>query len=203
MGLGRAAPWRRWLAPLVVCWVLGIGCLWMAQDSASPWLRMIAYNGLQLCIVGMWVSAMRAIRLRIFELKFYAHVLKRLSIKALGPESDEDYRSALRRHERMAEIRDAIWKLRLIATGITLPFFGAPLFTGLLLIGMTLASSDKAWWGTGFAFCLAAVFVASYYRWVVVPVPNRSRLRARRAQARTEIEKRNGSRPEECSKTQG
>ncbi len=182
--MGRAAPWRKWMAPLAACWAVGIVCLWMAHESPYSWLRLAAYNALQLCIIGMWVSAMRAIRLRIFELKFYAHVLKKAGWARGDLPADENYRLALRRHERMADIRDSIWKLRVIATGITLPFFCVPLFAGLLLVGLTLASADKTWWGTGFALCLAAVFVASYYRWVVVPVPNRSSLRRRRTDAR-------------------
>ncbi|MCX7806018.1 MAG: hypothetical protein N3A38_12620 [Planctomycetota bacterium] len=175
------------MVPLAACWAAGIVCLWMAQGSPYAWLRLAAYNALQICIVGMWVSAMRAIRLRIFELKFYAHVLKKAGAAQADAPAAEDYRTALRRHERMADIRDSIWKLRVVATGITLPFFFVPLFAGLLLVGITLASADKTWWGSGFALCLAAVFVASYYRWVVVPVPDRSNLRRRRMEARRDI----------------
>jgi len=75
-----------------------------------------------------------------------------------------------------AYIKGAIWRLRIIAAGITIPFFVMPFMWSLISVGLcfTVGPLAKEYWeGVALFMMVSAFVVAGYFHWVILPVPVR------------------------------
>ena len=116
-------------------------------------------------IVATWSLALRTIRERLVELNLHWMAVP-------VNEVQETY------------IKAAIWRLRIIAAGLTIPFFVMPAACSLIsmIFSFELKPQElKGGWGS-FAFftMFSACIVAAYFHWVIVlapaPVPVRVRM---------------------------
>jgi hypothetical protein len=125
-------------------------------------------------IIGTWGLALRTIRERIFELlkiwhRASAGLLKKASASGLHliahplPPDQERY------------IRAAVWRLRIIAAGITLPFFVMPLLWSLIGVAFSFKIAPEPmrdyWAAISLFTLLASMLVMGYFHWVVLPMP--------------------------------
>ena len=121
-----------------------------------------------IAIVATWVMALRTIRTRILELlRFWRHARK-----PKGTEADRE------REERMeavrtAYVRGSMFRLRIVAAGITMPFFVLPAFVSALCVGACLWEGVLDGEFLGFALFLSVLtaIVGAYFHWSVVPLP--------------------------------
>lgn len=127
--------------------------------------RMIVTLG----IVATWSLALRTIRARLIELLAFWQKTSR----GLIPKAPI---SALR-HD--AYIKASIRRLRIIAAGLTLPFFILPLFWAIASVFLSIHSSLGAeYWIPPACFMLFnAGLVAAYFHWSIVPLPVPSKIR--------------------------
>jgi hypothetical protein len=157
-----------------------LGLSWYAEGHRWEFHARII---LLLGIVATWGLALRTIRERIFELMRFWHkastgLLKRASESGkhlinnpLSP-SQEKY------------IKGAIWRLRIIAAGITIPFFIMPMLWCLIALAFSwkiAPGNMREYWAAVSVFTLlAALIVAGYFHWVILPLPVRVTAQTRR-----------------------
>ena len=121
--------------------------------------RMIVTLG----IVATWSLALRTIRARLIELLAFWQKTSRGIIQK-SPIS-------VLRHD--AYIKSSIRRLRIIAAGLTIPFFILPLFWAIASVFLSISSShDAEYWIPPACFMLFnAGLVAGYFHWAIVPLP--------------------------------
>ena len=134
-------------------------------------------------IVGTWSLALRTIRERIFELMRIWHKASRGLLKKAS-ESGKHLISSPLSPAQEKYIRGAIWRLRIIAAGITIPFFVMPLLWCLISIifSWQIAPGHMRdyWTAVSFFALLVALIVAGYFHWVILPQPVRVTAQTRR-----------------------
>jgi MFS family permease len=118
-------------------------------------------------IVATWVMALRAIRERIVELLRFWRSARKGPAEAVDKE-EEERRAA----KRWAAIRSSMFRLRIIAAGITMPFFILPVFVSAVCVGMCLWKGELNEQFLGMAMVLStlAAIVGAYFHWAVVPL---------------------------------
>lgn len=125
-------------------------------------------------IVATWGLALRTIRARLVELlrqwqRYSKGLARRASasgkhlLQPPGSEPQEQY------------IKTSIWRLRIIAAGLTIPFFVMPMFFAFFAAAFCVCvatGADKdSWCAAASASVLAAAIVAGYFHWVILPKP--------------------------------
>ncbi|MEI6234649.1 MAG: hypothetical protein WCT04_16460 [Planctomycetota bacterium] len=155
--------------------------------GASHWANGRAYEvhaRLIVClgIVTTWSLALRTIRERLLELishwqKTSAGMLKKASASGrhfvkmpVNPEQERYIKAAIRR-------------LRIIAAGLTIPFFTLPMMWTFIAAFLSIKrhGSSAENWATAACFMLfSALVVAGYFHWSIVPLPQPVRVSAKR-----------------------
>lgn len=132
---------------------------WAWEDHAKV-LVLIA-------IVATWVMALRTIRTRILELLRFWHSPRNRKNMEVDPEREERLAA-----ERTAYVRDAMFRLRIIAAGITMPFFILPAFVSALCVGACLWEGvmDGDFLGLSLFLSVLTAIVGAYFHWSVVPL---------------------------------
>ncbi|HEY3319081.1 MAG TPA: hypothetical protein VGP72_01195 [Planctomycetota bacterium] len=147
-----------------------IAVLYLMRGSArESHVRFIVVIG----IVATWSLALRTIRARLVELMRHwqqasCGLLKRAS------HSGRHWIPVPLNEKHDRYIRDTMWCLRLIAAGLTIPFFVMPLVCSAIavLVAFNVGPLAKEEWA-GFAMftMISAVIVAGYFHWAILPLP--------------------------------
>jgi len=164
--------WATGLQALCTCALLGLSI----YAEGKPWerhARLIVLMG----IVGTWSLALRAIRERLLELMRHWHKASR---GLLRKASDSGRHLIAVRSSSAQEryIKGSIWRLRVIAAGITIPFFVMPFIWSLISVALSLSVGPLAegyWAGVALFMMVSACIVAGYFHWVILPLPARAR----------------------------
>jgi hypothetical protein len=138
---------------------------------------------LLLGIVATWGLALRTIRERIFELMKFWHKASTGLLKKAS-ESGKHLISQPLSASQEKYLKGAIWRLRIIAAGITIPFFVMPLLWCLIAavfsIKIAPAHTKDYWAAISLFTLLSATIVAGYFHWVILPQPVRVSAQTRR-----------------------
>lgn len=120
-----------------------------------------------IAIVATWVMALRTIRTRILELLRFWHSTR--NPKNMEVDREREERLAA---ERTVYVRDAMFRLRIIAAGITMPFFILPAFVSALCVGACLWEGvmDGDFLGLSLFLSVLTAIVGAYFHWSVVPL---------------------------------
>jgi len=186
-GPPRPRPWRLrlqavlqrgdsagWLLATLLQGLLTWGFMGLAELARGwPWERE-ARLAVVAGIVATWVLALRAIHQRVVELARFWRLTRTPARAAPAPDS-----APARESRRTAYVKGSILRLRIIAAGITLPFFVLPALTSFLCLVLcwTGAAHRRQLAAAGLALGLAAAVVGFYFHWAVLPAPARRRLR--------------------------
>jgi hypothetical protein len=162
--------WLRATATQAVCTCALLGLSVYAEGK--PWerhARVIVLFG----IVGTWSLALRTIRERLLELMRHWH---RASQGLLRKASDSGRHLISVRLSNSQEhyIKGSIWRLRIIAAGITIPFFVMPFVWSFVSVGLSFTVNPLAqgyWEGVALFMMVSALVVAGYFHWVILPLP--------------------------------
>jgi hypothetical protein len=179
----RQAESANWL----VCTVLQGLLTWVFYglselSEGRPWEGQARLLVL-MAIVATWCMALRTIRARIQELfRFWRMPLK--DAPGVPRNMPEPVVQAVKQHQA-AYARQSVWWLRLIAAGITLPFFILPIFVSAVCVGLCWERSkvDGDFLGLALLLSVLAAIVGAYFYWSVVPdssAPAPARPRERR-----------------------
>jgi len=151
------------------------GCFWERQAHI---LVLIA-------IVATWGLALRTIRARLLELFVHWRCYSEGLIKRAS-ESGFHHISSKLTDAQEHYIKMTIWKLRIIAAGLTLPFFVMPLVLSVIAVAISLGfvqANPKDPWAMFALFTSVGSFiVAGYFHWIIAPklTPIRIEAKARR-----------------------
>lgn len=157
----RAA--RQWL--WATAGQAGVTVLLLAMQrhfEGSPkemYARMIAALG----IVATWSLALRTIRARLVEL-----------IGIFGKtQARKRTRGARILKAEASYVKAAIWRLRIIAAGLTIPFFVMPVCFSIMSVFLSIYSRLGAeyWISVGSFMLFSACIVAGYFYWAIMPTP--------------------------------
>lgn len=138
---------------------------------------------LLLGIVATWGLALRTIRERIFELMRFWHKASTGLLKKASESGKHLIKHPLT-PDQEKYVKGAIWRLRIIAAGITVPFFVMPLLWCLIAVVFSVKIAPvhmREYWAAISLFTLlSAMIVAGYFHWVILPQPVRVTAQTRR-----------------------
>jgi hypothetical protein len=141
-----------------------------AGRPTAKYLDLILVLG----IIATWSLALRTIRERLVELMRYWRAASRGLLRRAS-ESGLRLIPVPLAQERELYIKRSIRALRIIAAGITLPFFVMPLtwtfVAAFLSINVNLSSMKDYWAGASLFMLLCSFIVAGYLHWVMTPRP--------------------------------
>jgi len=143
--------------------------------DGHSWERHVRYIVI-IGIVATWTLALRAIRQRLLELMAY---WQRASARLLhkASESGRHFISQPMPKEQAQYIQGSIWKLRVIAAGLTIPFFVMPIVWSLiavffsLQVGPVTPMVKEFWASVALITMVSAFIVAGYFHWAILPMP--------------------------------
>ena len=180
----RSWLWATALQALVTCGLLalakyGEGRAWDVHS------RLIVMIG----IVATWSLALRTIRARLVELVI---AWSRLSKGILGKARERGAQGLPQRLKAFQEnyVAASMWRLRIIAAGLTLPFFFLSAFLAALCFSQCVHRGDTQLLGLGLFSATCAVIVGWYFHWACLPPPEPAAARPRRpvqARARRKV----------------
>ncbi|MCW8131398.1 MAG: hypothetical protein KIS92_13700 [Planctomycetota bacterium] len=173
-----------WFLSTMLQAALTWGFIGLARLSEGwPWERQAKLLVI-VAIVATWGMALRAIRARLLELVRSWH--KNLVMKAGGTRLKALPRTLLENHEKF--VKGSMLRLRIIAAGITMPFFVLPLFTAALCLALTCTRHTFDFVEMACLSSVMAAVVAIYFRWSILasPAPAAVRPAVRRPRARRE-----------------
>ncbi|MCZ7647876.1 MAG: hypothetical protein M5U26_21895 [Planctomycetota bacterium] len=195
----KAAPPRGWLGRL---WAV------MQRGGSAGWLLTTAFQGLLtwvfilvarlsagfpwehqarqlvlIAIVATWCMALRTIRQRLIELLRSWHAYSRGLIEKAARKAEAATLAPQYAPKALWQtmyVRKSILRLRIIAAGITMPFFVLPLFLAALAVSLYWAhgATNTEWLSLAACCALLATVVAVYFRWSILLAP--ARVAARR-----------------------
>jgi hypothetical protein len=122
-----------------------------------------------MAIVATWCMALRTIRARILELlRFWRMPLK--EVPGVPSGMPDPVEKAVERF-RAAYTRESVWRLRLIAAGISIPFYVMPFFVSAACIGMCWERNavDGDFLGLALVLSILAAVAGAYFYWSTVP----------------------------------
>jgi hypothetical protein len=138
-----------------------------------PWEKHI---NLILClgIIATWSLALRTIRERLVELMRYWHAASKGLLRKAS-QSGLHFIPVPLAQRQETYIKQSIRRLRIIAAGITIPFFVMPLtwtfVSAFASYSMDLTALREYWAGAAMFMLLCATIVAGYFHWVILPKP--------------------------------
>jgi len=137
-------------------------------------------------IVATWSLALRTIRERLLELMRHWQKASRGLLRKASQSGRHLIAIPLTPSEKKY-ISGSIWRLRIIAAGITIPFFLMPLMWSfisvVLSVNFAAVNTREYWAGVAVFTLLSAVIVAGYFHWVILPLPAPVRVSALRGTA--------------------
>jgi len=180
----RSWFWAMTVQALCTCALLGLS----THAEGKPWERYAQFIVL-MGIVATWSLALRTIRERLLELMCH---WKKASHGLLRKASESGrHLLPIPRHSAQEKyIKDCIWRLRLIAAGITIPFFVMPFVWSFISVGLAFSVGPLAkeyWEGMALFMMVSAFIVAGYFHWAILPLA--SPVRVSGAQRRGPIRK--------------
>jgi MFS family permease len=121
-----------------------------------------------IAIVATWVMALRTIRTRILELLRFWRNARKSKAGEMDREREERLDAA-----RTAYVKSSMFRLRVIAAGITMPFFILPAFVSALCVGACFWEGvmDGDFLGFSLFLSVLTAIVGAYFHWAVVPMP--------------------------------
>jgi len=142
---------------------------WEAQTNA---LVIVA-------IAATWGLALRCIRARLLELvRGWKRLSQNLLRQARERGTDQELPMALRAL-RDDYVLASMLRLRMVATGLTLPLLCLAVFTAALCLALCGHRGDTAFLGLGIFMSAIAVIVSTYLHWACLPAPVATRRRTR------------------------
>jgi hypothetical protein len=125
-------------------------------------------------IIATWGLALRTIRERLVELIRYWHKAS-TGLLRKASQSGKHLISVPLSASQEKYIKGSIWRLRIIAAGITLPFFVMPILWSMIAVAFSIkigpAHLKDYWAGVSMFMLLSALIVAGYLHWAILPAP--------------------------------
>jgi hypothetical protein len=168
----RRRSTQTWLCATALQALLTCGLLLAARCGAGKAWATHAHVIALLGIITTWSLALRTIRARLIELfSFWGEASAKLISLASRPSSVTP-RFCVPACDTY--VRDAARRLRIIAAGLTIPFFTLPMFWTILSAVLSLCPSQKGaeyWLPVAVSMFMASLIVAGYFHWSIVPLP--------------------------------
>ena len=177
---------KGWFLATALQALLTAGLLALAKLSAGCLWERHVHILMLIGIVATWGLALRTIRARLVELFMHWRNYSQGLIKRAS-ESGLHRISVKLTNAQERYIQSAIWKLRLIAAGLTIPFFIMPLVLSIVAVALSLgyapANPHDPWTMIALFTSFGAFIVAGYFRWTIVPTPAPVRVHAQARRA--------------------
>ena len=173
---GGSKAWLRATAFQALCTCLLLAIAKLAQGQ--PWqvhARFIVLLG----IVATWSLALRTIRERLLELMRHCHQASRGLLRRAS-ESGKHLIAVPLSSSQERYIKASIRRLRIIAAGLTIPFFVMPMVWSFLSVFVSFhfnstgpegARLGDRWAALALFTLLSACIVAGYFHWAILPLP--------------------------------
>ena len=170
-----AAGSKSWLCATGVQAFLTTGLLALDLYAGGTHWERYARLIVVIGIVGTWSLALRTIHERLVELmRYWRHASRGLLRRA--SESGRHLVAVPLSETQARCIKGAIWRLRLIAAGLTIPFFVLPAVWALISMVFYFAHEPvetECWAGVALFMSVSALVVAGYLHWTIAPQPVR------------------------------
>jgi hypothetical protein len=146
--------------------------------EGRPWEK---HMNLILClgIIATWSLALRTIRERLVELMRYWHAASKGLLRKASQSGLRLIPVPLAQRQE-TYIKQSIRRLRIIAAGITIPFFVLPLtwtfVSAFASYSVDLTALREYWAGAAVFMLLCSTIVAGYFHWVILPRPTLMRV---------------------------
>ncbi|MFH0939263.1 MAG: hypothetical protein V1899_08280 [Planctomycetota bacterium] len=182
VGPGRYYSSKSWLWATGLQSLFTVGLLALAYFSKGRALESHVSIIMLIGIVATWGLALRAIRARLVELIRYWRQYSQGLIKRCS-ESGKHFIAAPLNDAQERYIKGAIWRLRIIAAGLTLPFFVMPIVCSFVAVAFSFkwatVTTRDSWAIVALVTMFSAFIVASYFHWVIMAVPMPVRISGR------------------------
>lgn len=139
--------------------------------EGRPWERHARIIVI-IAIAATWSLALRTIRQRLVELMLHwqkaSHGLLRKA-----SESGRHWIATPMNRSQQEYIQGSIWRLRIIALGLTIPFFIMPIVWSFISIFVSLQAgpqTENFWAGMALFLMVSAFIVAGYFHWAILPL---------------------------------
>lgn len=175
-----------WLITTVLQALLTWGFIGVARLAEGfPWERQ-AKMLVVVAVVATWCMALRTIRARLLEL----FRLLRKGKEAIVEKAARSARAAIPARLRVLQevyVHKSVFRLRLIAAGLTMPFFVLPIFVAALCVGLCWRQAQQntgELLGMAMVLSLMSIAVGAFFYWTVEPNPVRARVRVQSTRMR-------------------
>jgi hypothetical protein len=169
-----SASSRSWLLATIFQSLITCGLLLLARYARGKAWERHADAIVILGIVATWSLLLRTIRERLIQLMRHWQAYSKGLIRKASQSGQHLIAVKLTNHQEKF-IKGSIWRLRIIAAGLTIPFFVMPLmWSGIAVVFSFKLGPDGArdfWNAAAFFTLFAAAVVFGYFRWAIVPMP--------------------------------
>ena len=121
-------------------------------------------------IVATWSMALRTIHARLLELIRLRRSTALELLKKASESNLQAWPSALKSWQE-TYVRQSIFRLRVIAAGITIPFFVMPIFSAAVCLVLFWLERRQDLLNLAALTGICSVIVAAYFRWSIVVLP--------------------------------
>lgn len=167
-----------WLLCTSLQALLALGFIGLAKlCEGYPWEPQ-AKTLVIVAILITWCMALRTIRVRLVELVILAHKASRAILSDVADSGLERLKASLRGHQ-VSYARQSMLYLRIIAAGITIPFFVLPLFAAGVSVALFYLQGavDGGFISLALVSAAMALVVGTYFHWSILPQPAVARVR--------------------------
>ena len=161
-----------WLLCTVLQAVLTWGFIGILKISAGwPWEHQ-ARLLVVVAIVATWCLALRTIHARLVELVRYWHAASKGILKKASDSGLHQIPATLKGWQ-VRYVQHSIFQLRLIAAGITMPFFILPAFIAAVSVSLCWyrGHSNGGLLGLALLAAVSSAIVGAYFHWSILPAP--------------------------------
>lgn len=126
-------------------------------------------------IVATWCMALRTIRARLLELIRFWRKGSQVLFRKAREQTEEGRPGFGLKSFHKIYVRKSMFRLRIIAAGLTMPFFILPIFTASLCVALCWYNGrgDFELLGMALVLSVLAAVVGAYFHWTVMPAPVR------------------------------
>jgi hypothetical protein len=148
----------------------------LAKWSEGGRFEQQVYLLMLIGIVATWSLALRTIRERMLELMRYWHKASKGLLRRASQSGK--HLISVKLSEKQTEkqkglVKKAIWRMRIIAAGLTIPFIVMPMCWSLVSVVLSLRATTpqaKDFWAMSAVFTMLGTLVAAgYLHWVLLP----------------------------------